>query len=109
MVTDLGGFAAATWMRGVRVLHVPTTLEAAIDAAIGGKTAINHAAGKNMIGVFHQPIGVYVDPGFLTTLGDRDFRAGLAESVKDAMIRDAAFFAWQARHADDILARTRRP
>lgn len=105
MVTDLGGFAAATWMRGVRVLHVPTTLEAAIDAAIGGKTAINHAAGKNMIGVFHQPIGVYVDPGFLTTLGDRDFRAGLAESVKDAMIRDAAFFAWQARHADDILAR----
>ncbi|MCA9244903.1 MAG: 3-dehydroquinate synthase [Phycisphaerales bacterium] len=105
MVSDLGGFAAGTWMRGVPVIHVPTTLEGAIDAAIGGKTAINHAVGKNLIGVFHQPIGVYMNPAFLRTLSDRDYRAGLAESVKHGMIRDAALFEWQEGAVDDILAR----
>jgi 3-dehydroquinate synthase len=102
---DLAGFAAATWMRGVRFIQMPTTLEAALDASIGGKTGINHAAGKNLIGAFHQPSGVLIDTDFLQTLSDRDFVAGLAESVKHAAIRDAALFDWHERHAEQIVQR----
>lgn len=102
---DLGGFAAATWMRGIRFVQVPTTLEAAVDAAIGGKTGVNHSSGKNLIGAFHQPSAVVVDTDFLGTLPQRDYVAGLGESVKHAVIRDAAFFEWHEQHVQALVAR----
>lgn len=102
---DLGGFVAATWMRGVRYIQVPTTLEAAVDASVGGKTAVNLAVGKNLVGAFHQPIGVVIDTRFLETLPQREFVAGLAESVKHALVRDAEFLAWHEANAAGILAR----
>jgi 3-dehydroquinate synthase len=105
MVSDLGGFVAATWMRGLRLIHLPTTMEAAIDASLGGKTGVNLPAGKNLVGAFHQPIAVFIDTDFLGTLPERDFRAGLAESVKHAAIRDPDFLAWQLANAETILAR----
>ncbi len=88
--TDLGGFAAATWLRGVRVVHVPTTLLGMVDAAVGGKTGINTAAGKNLVGAFHPPAGVVCDLDFLDTLPAEDYRAGLAEVVKAGFIADPA-------------------
>jgi 3-dehydroquinate synthase len=102
---DLGGFVAATWLRGVRFVQVPTTLLAAIDASVGGKTGVNHAAGKNLIGAFHQPVAVLVDTDLLATLPRREYVAGLAESVKHAAIRDAALLEWHEQHADAIAAR----
>jgi 3-dehydroquinate synthase len=105
VVGDLAGLAAATWLRGVPLVQCPTTLEADIDASIGGKTAINHAGGKNLIGAFHQPAMVCIDPQCLDTLPRRDFVAGLAESVKHAVIADADFLAWHEEHADAILDR----
>jgi len=105
MVGDLAGFVAATWHRGVPFVQVPTTLEADIDAAVGGKTALNHAVGKNLIGAFHQPVLVCTDIACLETLADRDYRAGLAESVKHAVVADAEFLAWQERNLDAILSR----
>jgi len=102
---DLGGFAAASWLRGVRFIQVPTTIEAAVDASVGGKTAINHARGKNLVGAFHQPVGVFIDTDFLETLPARDYVAGLAESVKHAVIRDAAFLDWHERAADSVVRR----
>lgn len=86
--TDLGGFAAATWLRGIAWYAIPTTLAAMVDAAIGGKTGINSSSGKNLIGSFHSPQGVYVDLRFLHSLSDRDFAAGLAEVIKVGLIRD---------------------
>ena len=86
--TDLGGFAAATWLRGIDWYAIPTTLAAMVDAAVGGKTGINAQAGKNLIGAFHSPRGVYVDLRFLNTLSDRDFAAGLAEAIKVGFISD---------------------
>jgi 3-dehydroquinate synthase len=105
MVGDLAGFVAATWLRGVPFVQVPTTLVADFDAAVGGKTAVNHPAGKNLIGAFHQPRMVLIDTATLATLDMRDFRAGLAESVKHGIIRDADLFAWHEDHAHDILGR----
>jgi 3-dehydroquinate synthase len=105
VVSDLAGLAAATWMRGVRFAIVPTTLEAQIDAAIGGKTAVNICEGKNLVGVFHQPVLVLIDPICLGTLDVRDVRAGLAESVKHALICSEAFFSWHEDHAEAIEAR----
>lgn len=105
MVGDLTGFLAATWLRGVPFVQVPTTLEADVDAAVGGKTAVNHAAGKNLIGAFHQPRMVLIDTGTLATLDERDHRAGLAESVKHGIIRDAEFFTWHEDRARAILDR----
>lgn len=102
-VGDLAGFVAATWMRGVPFVQCPTTLEADIDASVGGKTAVNHPAGKNLIGAFHQPVLVWIDIAALQTLSDRDFKAGLAESVKHAVIRDEAFLAWHEENAERIL------
>lgn len=102
---DLGGFAAATWMRGVRFVQMPTTLLAAIDASVGGKTGVNHPAGKNLIGAFHQPRAVLVDTDFLETLPPREYVAGLGESVKHAVIRDASLLEWHEQHADAIAAR----
>lgn len=100
---DLAGFVAATWLRGVPFVQCPTTLEAMIDASIGGKTAVNHASGKNLIGAFHQPILVVADVDCLKTLSDRDYRAGLAESVKHAVIADASFFKWHEENLASIL------
>jgi 3-dehydroquinate synthase len=105
MVGDLAGFVAGTWLRGVRFIQMPTTLEAAIDASVGGKTAINHPSGKNLIGVFHQPSAVIVDTELLDTLPARDFAAGLAESVKHAAVRDPVFLDWHERACEAILRR----
>ncbi len=102
---DLGGFVAATWVRGVRFIQMPTTLESAIDASIGGKTGVNHTAGKNLIGAFHQPAAVLIDTAFLETLSDRDYIAGLGESVKHAVIRDPELFEWHEQHAAEIVQR----
>lgn len=90
VVTDLAGFAAATWHRGVNVVHVPTTLLAQVDAAIGGKTGVNLAAGKNLVGAFHQPRTVVVDVAALTTLAPAELRAGMAEVIKCGFVRDPA-------------------
>lgn len=88
-VTDFAGFAAATWLRGLDWIAIPTTVAGAVDAAIGGKTAINSEYGKNLIGSFHSPIKVIIDLSWLATLSDRDFAAGLAEVVKSGFIADA--------------------
>ncbi len=105
VVGDLAGFVAATFGRGLPVWHVPTTLVAQVDSAIGGKTGINLAAGKNLVGSFWQPRGVIADIDTLATLPDREFKSGLAEVVKYGMILDAAFFDWLAANTDPILAR----
>jgi len=104
VVSDLAGFAAATWMRGVRFVICPTTLEADVDASIGGKTAVNLPGGKNLVGAFHQPILVAIDPECLRTLDPRDVRAGMAESIKHALISAEAFLAWHEQRAEQILS-----
>jgi 3-dehydroquinate synthase len=91
---DLAGFAAACYQRGIDWLQIPTTLLAQVDSSVGGKTAVNHPAGKNLIGAFHQPIAVLADLDVLRTLGERDYRAGLAEVIKYGLIVDAPFFDW---------------
>lgn len=93
VVGDMAGFAAATWLRGIAVVQVPTTLLAMVDAAIGGKTGVNHPGGKNLIGAFHQPRLVLIDPSVLATLPVREFRAGMAEVIKYGVINDAPLFA----------------
>ncbi|MFM8662096.1 MAG: 3-dehydroquinate synthase, partial [Cyanobium sp.] len=93
VVGDMAGFAAATWLRGIAVVQVPTTLLAMVDAAIGGKTGVNHPGGKNLIGAFHQPRLVLIDPSTLATLPEREFRAGMAEVIKYGVIGDAELFA----------------
>jgi 3-dehydroquinate synthase len=106
IVGDMAGFLASVFMRGIPVLQVPTTLLAQVDAAIGGKTAVNLTAGKNLIGTFHQPLAVLIDPALLDTLPDREYRAGLYEIVKAAIIRDLPPFRYLAEHASAVLART---
>lgn len=105
VVGDLAGFAAACWMRGVDFLQFPTTLLAMVDSSVGGKTAVNLAAGKNLVGAFHQPRAVVVDTDTLASLPPREYRAGLAEVVKYGAINDAAFFDWLERHAAALAAR----
>ncbi|NOT01676.1 MAG: 3-dehydroquinate synthase [Phycisphaerales bacterium] len=105
VVTDLAGFIAATWMRGVTSAYVPTTLEADIDACIGGKTGVNWNATKNLIGVFHHPRLVVVDARCLSTVSDRDLSAGMAESIKHALLAGEDDFAWHEANADAVLAR----
>ncbi len=102
---DLAGFVAATFARGLPLWHVPTTLVAQVDSAIGGKTGINLAAGKNLVGAFWQPLGVVADIDTLATLPAREFTSGLAEVVKYGMILDAQFFCWLEAHASDLVAR----
>lgn len=105
VVGDLAGLSAALWMRGVTFLQVPTTLLAMVDSSVGGKTGVNLAHGKNLIGAFHQPCAVLIDPEVLATLPDRELRAGLAEVVKYAAIRDADFFSWLEDNAEALLAK----
>jgi 3-dehydroquinate synthase len=105
VITDLGGFVAATYMRGLPWVAVATTLLAQVDAGVGGKTAVDHPECKNLIGAFHQPAAVLADVATLATLPDEEFRTGLAEVVKHAVIRDARLFALLEAQADRILAR----
>ena len=105
VVGDVAGFAAASYQRGVGLVQVPTTLLAQVDSSVGGKTAVNHPAGKNLIGAFHQPSAVVADMGVLRTLPEREFRAGLAEVIKYGVIADTSFFAWLEQHMDDLVAR----
>ena len=104
VVGDLTGFAAAILRRGCRFVQIPTTLLAQVDSSVGGKTAINAAAGKNLVGAFHQPAAVVIDPNLLETLPPREVRAGYAEVVKTALLGDAAFFAWLEANAAALLA-----
>jgi 3-dehydroquinate synthase len=105
VIGDIGGFAAACWMRGIDFVQMPTTLLAMVDSSVGGKTGVNLAAGKNLAGAFHQPRAVVADTRTLATLPVREFRAGLAEVVKYGAIRDAAMFEWIEAHAEALLAR----
>ena len=105
VIGDLCGFAAAIFQRGAPFIQIPTTLLAQVDSAVGGKTAINHPLGKNMIGAFYQPKLVLADTATLNTLPDRELSAGLAEVIKYGLIGDAQFFDWLELHLDDLLAR----
>ena len=105
VIGDLTGFAAACWMRGVHFVQMPTTLLAMVDSSVGGKTGVNLAAGKNLVGAFHQPNAVVIDIDCLASLPLREYRAGLAEVVKYGAIGDAAFLAWLEAHADALDAR----
>lgn len=105
VVGDMTGFAAACFMRGVPFVQVPTTLLAQVDSSVGGKTAINHPLGKNMIGAFHQPLRVVCDLDTLSTLPDRELSAGLAEIIKYGPIADMEFFDWIEAHIDALRAR----
>ncbi len=104
VIGDLAGFVAATWMRGIALVLCPTTLEAMIDACLGGKTAVNLPQGKNLIGAFHPAMLAVIDPNCLNTLPPRDLRAGLAESVKHALIASEEFFAWHEDHDSAVLS-----
>jgi len=105
VVGDLAGFAAATYQRGVAFIQVPTTLLAQVDSSVGGKTGINHALGKNMVGAFHQPLAVIADTATLDTLPERELSAGLAEVIKYGAIDDIAFFAWLEENIERLRAR----
>ena len=105
VIGDLTGFAAACFMRGVAFVQVPTTLLAQVDSSVGGKTAVNHPLGKNMIGVFHQPLRVIADLDVLDTLPEREFNAGLAEVIKYGPIADAAFLGWIEANLPALCAR----
>jgi 3-dehydroquinate synthase len=109
VVGDLAGFSAACWMRGIDFIQMPTTLLAMVDSSVGGKTGVNLPAGKNLVGAFHQPRAVVADTSTLTTLPDREYRAGLAEVVKGAAIGDPALFAWLEQHAAALNAREPAP
>lgn len=102
---DVAGFAAATYNRGVPFVQVPTTLLAMVDSSVGGKVGINHAKGKNLIGAFHQPLGVLIDPDVLATLPDREYRGGLAEVVKYGVILDPGFFSFLETNIEAITRR----
>jgi 3-dehydroquinate synthase len=105
VIGDISGFAAASYMRGIRLIQAPTTLLAQVDASVGGKTGVNHVAGKNLIGAFHQPDAVIIDTATLATLPEREFRAGLAEVVKYGAIMDPVLFEWLEENSAEILAR----
>jgi len=105
VIGDLAGFVAATWNRGLPLLMVPTTLLAMVDSSVGGKVGVNHPKGKNLIGAFHQPAGVWIDPSLLGTLPDREYRSGLAEVVKYGVILDTDFFAWVEGNREAVLRR----
>jgi 3-dehydroquinate synthase len=105
VVGDLAGFVAATFNRGLPLVMVPTTLLAMVDSSVGGKVGVNLPQGKNLVGTFHQPAGVWIDTAVLGTLPDREYRSGLAEVVKYCVILDAEFFTWLEVNADAVLQR----
>lgn len=105
VIGDMVGFAAACYQRGVGFIQIPTTLLAQVDSSIGGKTAVNHTIGKNLIGAFYQPRAVIMDVDTLKTLPDREFNSGLAEIIKVALIRDAAFFHWLEENISALMHR----
>jgi 3-dehydroquinate synthase len=105
VIGDLAGFVAACYQRGVDLVQVPSTLLADVDSSVGGKTAVNHPGGKNLIGAFHQPLAVIADTELLASLPERELRAGLAEIIKYGLIRDVAFFEWLEANLDALLAR----
>ncbi len=105
VVGDMTGFAAATYLRGVPFIQIPTTLLAQVDSSVGGKTGVNHPLGKNMIGAFHQPQCVIVDTDTLNTLPDKELSAGLAEVIKYGLIGNPGFFVWLEQNLDKLLAR----
>jgi 3-dehydroquinate synthase len=105
IVNDMAGFLAAIFMRGIPVLQIPTTLQGQVDAAIGGKTGVNLIDGKNLIGSFHQPLAVLIDPNVLATLPDREYRAGLFEVIKYGVIRSAPLFELLIGQRDAVLAK----
>jgi 3-dehydroquinate synthase len=105
VIGDMGGFAAACYQRGIAFIQIPTTLLAQVDSSVGGKTGVNHALGKNMIGAFYQPQCVIADADVLDTLDDRQLSAGLAEVIKYGLIRDIEFFIWLENNMEALLAR----
>lgn len=105
VIGDITGFAAALYHRGIDFIQVPTTLLAMVDSSVGGKTGVNHAAGKNLIGAFHQPIAVHADLDTLASLADREYRAGLAEVVKYGLLGNAEFLGWLENNAAALAAR----
>jgi 3-dehydroquinate synthase len=105
VIGDLAGFAAACWMRGIAFVQMPTTLLAMVDSSVGGKTGVDLPQGKNLVGAFHQPRAVIADTDTLSSLPDRELRAGFAEVIKYGALGDAQFFAWLETHADALLAR----
>ena len=104
VIGDVAGYAAASYQRGINFIQIPTTLLAQVDSSVGGKTAVNHALGKNMIGAFYQPSAVIIDTKTLNTLPKREVNAGLAEVIKYGAILDLAFFDWLERHIDNLVA-----
>lgn len=102
VIGDMTGFAAACYQRGVNFIQIPTTLLSQVDSSVGGKTGVNHPAGKNMIGAFHQPMAVLADTAVLQTLPDTELSAGLAEVIKYGLIYDAVFFAWLEDNIDSL-------
>jgi len=106
IVTDMAGFLAAIFMRGIPVIQIPTTLLAQVDAAVGGKTGVNLVAGKNLIGSFHQPLAVLIDPSVLHSLPDREYRAGLYEIIKSGVILSKPLFRLLAERRDEVLAQS---
>jgi 3-dehydroquinate synthetase len=105
VIGDIAGFAAASYQRGIAIVQLPTTLLAQVDSAVGGKTGVNHPGGKNLIGAFHQPSAVISDTDTLSTLPERELRAGFAEVVKAALVADAGFFAWLEANGTRVIAR----
>ena len=105
VIGDMTGFAAACYQRGVDFIQVPTTLLAQVDSSVGGKTAVNHPIGKNMIGAFYQPRAVIADTDTLQTLADRELRAGIAEVIKYGLITDLPFFEWLEQNSEKLLAK----
>jgi 3-dehydroquinate synthase len=108
VIGDITGFAAATYLRGIPFVQVPTTLLAQVDSSVGGKTAVNHPLGKNLIGAFYQPRHVHIDVGTLTTLAPREFASGIAEVIKYGIIRDKAFFDWLVDHGENLRRMERK-
>ena len=105
VIGDLTGFAAACYQRGVKFIQIPTTLLAQVDSSVGGKTAVNHPLGKNMIGAFHQPSAVFADTTVLSTLPEKEFSAGLAEVIKYGLIRDKEFYNWLEDNIELLMSR----
>ena len=97
IVGDITGLAAATWLRGIDYIQIPTTLLSMVDSSVGGKTAVNHPKGKNLIGAFYQPKAVFIDPDALKTLPVREFQAGMAEVIKYGLIKDKKLFEFLER------------